>query len=330
MLFLRTVAPNGGVEHGSGSFRWRYEVGNTIHTSDREREGESEAWDPDWTLCGHGLHGLLNGVGSFKHLFWHPTAIWLIVEAENPRVIPTSNNGPKKYRFEKAIIRYAGNRKGAYEYLTSQIDTTSINVLSSTITETGTCTLHGGDGSRLIAGDNSQIEGGYRSYLQAGDYGVVRGNNDQIFMLVGDYGSIVGRNKSHFTCGDGGTIDAGFKAQIIAGVGSLITFRDNGFAYSQKQGIITCGDYNIISTRGECNIYAGNYCKVTTREGSAVRVGLNSLVVMDESCTFSGRTGTIVIVKSTDGHVLRQGEVRHLELKSNKWYKYSSGEWKLQ
>ncbi len=69
---------------------------------------ECPDWDPT-PSCGHGLHGLLDGVGDYSLLSDAPDAKWLIVEVDRDEAV--NING--KVKVPRGEVVYCGDMRGA-------------------------------------------------------------------------------------------------------------------------------------------------------------------------------------------------------------------------
>src|SRR6185437_3006767 len=98
VLVLRTSHADGTSYNG---FRW-------------PREGPVEA--PDFRpepQCGHGLHGLLWGVGCGSYLGSNPDSIWQVVAVEEETLIDLGD----KVKFPRGEVVHTGNQISATDYL---------------------------------------------------------------------------------------------------------------------------------------------------------------------------------------------------------------------
>lgn len=135
MLFLRTTDKDG---RAYGGFQWPMEIG-------------AEVVAPDWNpkpVCGGGLHGLLDGLGSSSHLSFDDDAIWWIVDSDDA----VDLDG--KHKFERCNVVAFGPRH--------EVTTRLYSMRPGPFH--GLC-LTGGDGSTLTGGDGSTLTGGDRSTL---------------------------------------------------------------------------------------------------------------------------------------------------------------------
>ena len=134
-LVLRTCAPNLTSYNG---FQW-------------PEFGAVEA--PDWNPrveCGHGLHGLLWGIGDGSLLNWDADARWLVVDVLAADVVEIG----AKVKFPRCEVVFCGARDAAVAMLIA----------------------HGADPTRVIAGTATA---GYAGTATAGDAGTA---------TAGDYG----------------------------------------------------------------------------------------------------------------------------------------------
>ncbi len=70
---------------------------------------EAPDWDPA-PVCGHGLHGLLRGVGDGGLLSWDPDARWLVVQVRESDIVRIDE---RKVKFPKGKVIFVGDRLGA-------------------------------------------------------------------------------------------------------------------------------------------------------------------------------------------------------------------------
>ena len=161
-LVLRTCAPNLTSYNG---FQW-------------PEFGAVEA--PDWNPrveCGHGLHGLLWGIGDGSLLNWDADARWLVVDVLAADVVEIG----AKVKFPRCEVVFCGARDAAVAMLIA----------------------HGADPTRVIAGTATA---GYAGTATAGDAGTA---------TAGDYGTATAGDAGTATAGDAGTATAGARGSIV-------------------------------------------------------------------------------------------------------------------
>lgn len=139
-LVLRTCAKDGSSSCG---FRWPLTVGAIVEAPD---------WDPK-PECGNGLHGALHGEGDGDLFNWSPDAVWLVVEANDDRIVDLDG----KVKFPACIIRHVGDQRSATDYIMEH-DPLARAVIGATLT--------GGYGATLTGGADSKLTGGYGAILQ--------------------------------------------------------------------------------------------------------------------------------------------------------------------
>jgi hypothetical protein len=98
---IRTCAADGT---SCGNFRWPLDVGAVVVCPD---------WQPT-AKCGHGLHGLLDGIGDWSLIDGATDRVWQIIgvlRAETVRI----DDG--KVKFPRAKIAYSGSAPGAFGFI---------------------------------------------------------------------------------------------------------------------------------------------------------------------------------------------------------------------
>lgn len=108
---------------------------------------------PDWDprpVCGHGLHGLLNGQGDGSLLNWAPNAKWIVCEIEE--YIDLKG----KVKFAEAEVVFCGDRDAAIKYLSPMVAEPNM-LVGSTLSGADNCTLTGEDNCTLTGGRGSTL-----------------------------------------------------------------------------------------------------------------------------------------------------------------------------
>lgn len=121
---------------------------------------------PDWKPnheCGHGLHGLANGVGDGGLLDWSEDARWLVVKTATADLVDLGG----KVKFPKGTVVYCGDRPGAAAYLDEHGVPADQPVVGATRTA--------GDGGTATAGDRGTATAGDRGALVIHFYDAKRG-----------------------------------------------------------------------------------------------------------------------------------------------------------
>ena len=196
-LVLRTCAPNLTSYNG---FQW-------------PEFGAVEA--PDWNPrveCGHGLHGLLWGIGDGSLLNWDADARWLVVDVLAADVVEIG----AKVKFPRCEVVFCGARDAAVAMLIA----------------------HGADPTRVIAGTATA---GARGTATAGDYGTATAGYAGT-ATAGDYGTATAGARGTATAGDYGTATAGYAGTATAGYAGTATAGDAGTATAGDYGTATAGD----------------------------------------------------------------------------------------
>jgi hypothetical protein len=134
-LYLRTTDKDGKAYNG---FQWPMEVGAIVTAPD---------WNPT-AKCGHGLHGLLDGLGEASNLSFAADAVWWIVEADDAIDLD------QKHKFKSCKVVAFGPRHKVTERLHA---------------------LRPGPihGLFITAGYCGQATAGYRGQATVGDCGVL-------------------------------------------------------------------------------------------------------------------------------------------------------------
>jgi hypothetical protein len=160
--FLRTTDKNGKAH---GGFQWPMRVGAIVEAPDWDAKPE----------CGHGLHGLKDGLGNASHLFSASDAVWWIVKADDAVDLGGKHKFPRcevvalgdhatvtaaLYALRPGPIHYLTLTGGDYATLTGGY--------RATLTGGDGATLTGGDYATLTGGDYATLTGGYRATLTGG------------------------------------------------------------------------------------------------------------------------------------------------------------------
>lgn len=142
-LVLRVCNSDGTSRNG---FKWPLTVG-------------SVATAPDWSEvaeCGNGLHGWLYGQGDHTasniDLL---TATWLVVEVDLESVVMLGG----KCKFETGVVRFAGDRKSATDYLYEH------EPRSRTVAVIGACRADLTDSANVFVGAYGHATSGYGGVL---------------------------------------------------------------------------------------------------------------------------------------------------------------------
>jgi hypothetical protein len=118
---------------------------------------------PDWDAkpeCGHGLHGLKDGLGTASHLSSASDAVWWIVKADDA----VDLGG--KHKFPRCEVVALGDRATVTAALYA-LRPGPIHYL--TLTGGNRATLTGGDGATLTGGDDATLTGGNGATLTGGN-----------------------------------------------------------------------------------------------------------------------------------------------------------------
>ena len=150
---------------------------------------------PDWkpiAKCGHGLHGLLWGVGSASYLDLSDSAKGLVVRVAAELVVDLGG----KVKFPRGEVVFCGDLKGAADYICA----------------------NGGAGRAVVrgtatAGDRGTATAGVSGTATAGDRGTA---------TAGDSGTATAGYSGTATAGDRGTATAGVRGTATAGSGGTI------------------------------------------------------------------------------------------------------------
>ncbi len=96
-LVIRTTGSDGAAY---GGFQWPREVGAIVTAPD---------WDPA-PICGHGLHGLLDGDGNWSYLSDASDALWWIVEVVRAECVVIDGD---KVKFPRCRVKSIGQSAAA-------------------------------------------------------------------------------------------------------------------------------------------------------------------------------------------------------------------------
>jgi hypothetical protein len=145
--FLRTTDKNGKAH---GGFQWPMRVNAIVKAPD---------WNPR-AECGHGLHGLKDGLGTASHLSSASDAVWWIVKADDA----VDLGG--KHKFPRCEVVALGDRATVTAALYA-LRPGPIHYL--TLTGGNRATLTGGDDATLTGGDDATLTGGNGATLTGGN-----------------------------------------------------------------------------------------------------------------------------------------------------------------
>jgi hypothetical protein len=214
--FLRTTDKDG---KAYGGFQWPMRVGAIVETPDWDAKPE----------CGHGLHGLKDGLGDASHLSSASDAVWWIVKADDAVDLGGKHKFPRcevvalgdratltaaLYALRPGPIHYLTLTGGYRAKLTGGDDAKLTGGDYATLTGGYYATLTGGDGATLTGGDNATLTGGHDATLTGGYYATLTGGDNAT--LTGGYrAKLTGGDDAKLTGGDGATMTGGDGATMI-------------------------------------------------------------------------------------------------------------------
>ncbi len=209
VLVLRKCGKNGESHYGD----FKYPVNGYVEA-------------PDWQLtaeCGHGLHGLLWGHGTFD-LEDYGSQFQVIeveeVDNKNNRQIIEFDG---KCKFKCGNVLYTGNQLEAITLIKAHPNYPKGNILNYDIV-TNVTLYEAGYGSTVEAGYGSTVEAGGGSTVEAGGGSTVKAGGGST--VKAGYGSTV-------EAGGGSTVEAGGGSTVKAGILSVIIIR--WYDYDNKQ-----------------------------------------------------------------------------------------------
>jgi hypothetical protein len=175
------------------------------------------------------LHGWLHGQGDAGVATINDDSKWLVVEVESSSIVQLGG----KVKFPRALVRFAGDRKTATDYLLAN-DPLSLNVAVI--------------GAQLLVGDKESVTVGAFGTATAGDRGTATAG-DRGTATAGDRGTATAGDRGTATAGYGGTATAGDRGTATAGYGGTATAGDRGTATAGYGGTATAG-YRGTATAG--------------------------------------------------------------------------------
>jgi len=199
--FLRTTNKDG---KAYGGFQWPMRVGAIV---------ETPYWDAK-PECGHGLHGLKDGLGDASHLSSASDAVWWIVKADDA----VDLGG--KHKFPRCEVVALGDRATLTAALYA-LRPGPIHYL--TLTGGYRATLTGGYCATLTGGDDAKLTGGYRATLTGGDGATLTGG-DGAKLTGGDYAKLTGGYRAKLTGGDYAKLTGGDDATLTGGNCATLIF----------------------------------------------------------------------------------------------------------
>ena len=149
---------------------------------------------PDWDAtpeCGHGLHGLLWGMGDARLLTWDESAKWLVVEVLESDVVGIDSM--EKVKFPKGNVVCCGDRKTATDYLLAHAPAGTV--------------CHG---AFVTVGDKAVATSGDRGTSNSGNWGTST-SGDSGTSNSGYGGTSTSGYRGTSTSGYGGTSNSGEK-----------------------------------------------------------------------------------------------------------------------
>jgi hypothetical protein len=182
-------------------------------------------WDPTSTR-GHGLHGLLRGVGNSDFVSWQRSAVWLVIRVATKDIV----NLHGAVKFPTGVVVYAGNMKDATDILKKEYPDTAVIG----------CTHVASDGGKTIAG--------YKGTARAGDYGSATAG-DKGTAIVGNCGIATAGSYGIAFASYDGVATAGFRGQATAQRGGRVSVGESGIASVGEGGIASAGQGGQIHIR---------------------------------------------------------------------------------
>lgn len=210
----------------------------------------------DWKAddqCGHGLHGLLWGVGAGELLDWdHADAKWLVVEVRADQMMKLGG----KVKFPRGRVVYCGNQLGATDYLRKHGAAKEAVVGATVTAPAGGNALVGYRGWACAGPDGIATAGHYgtaavgrRGIATAGPYGTATAG-DNGTARAGHEGTATAGSLGNATAGDGGNASAGSHGRAKAG--------NNGVARAGVYGTAVAGDDGTAIVAGQGSAAAGH------------------------------------------------------------------------
>ncbi len=124
---------------------------------------------PDWNTtkaCGHGFHGLLDGLGDYSLLSSLPTAKWLIVKVKRSECIEIGG----KVKFPRGEVIYCGGVGGAFKLIAPEW----IRVVTeAALRATSTVAKKAKQSAAALGKDGIAIVQGLRGTAMAGEHGTI-------------------------------------------------------------------------------------------------------------------------------------------------------------
>jgi len=210
---------------------------------------EAPDWDPT-PEYGHGLHGLLWGVGDSDLLDWAPEAKWLVVEVDADVIVDLGDN----VKFPRGTVVHCGDRLSATKYIIEHGADPARMVVHS---------VTAGDYDIAMAGDYSIATSGYKSTAMVGKYGTA---------TVGSYGTAMAGDRGIATAKDRGAATAGYGGVATADDWGVATAGRCGTAKAGRYGTATAGPYGTAVVGDEGIAMAGKYGTAAAGYGGTVVV----------------------------------------------------------
>jgi len=291
VLVLRKCGKNGESHYGD----FKYPVNGYVEA-------------PDWQLtaeCGHGLHGLLWGHGTFD-LEDYGSQFQVIeveeVDNKNNRQIIEFDG---KCKFKCGNVLYTGNQLEAITLIKAHPNYPKGNILNYDIVTNVTL---------YEAGDESTVEAGYKSTVKAGDKSTVEAG-DESTVKAGYKSTVKAGYKSTVKAGDKSTVKAGYKSTVEAGYKSTVKAGDKSTVKAGDKSTVEAGDESTVEAGGGSTVKAGDESTVEAGGGSTVKAGILSVIIIRwyDYDNKQPKVSVNTITKST----------------ANKGYKFENGKFNL-
>jgi len=278
--------------------------------------------------CGHGLHGLKDGVGHRHHVDTYRKAVWLVVEADDVDIIHGNLHTKNKQKFPSATVLFAGDREGAYSFMFTRlagtgVDPLTLGMLNSRLddeADNDVKTWSFGDGSKINTGDNKSITVNDFSRINAGDNTIVDAGNRNL-ITVGDDCTVDAHMYNMIVAGNNATIHGGYRSHVYVNDAADVFTYDLSLIYAGDNCDIKGTMYSEAHIGRNSTARFTSYNKIFAQSGSAVACKYGNIVKGD-AMTVRGSIGTTVFSLKSDG-TYAKGIFGHLGLTPGQVYKYN-------
>ena len=225
-LVIRTCGPSGESGHG---YRYPTTVGSMVECPD---------WEPQ-PKCGHGFHGLLDGIGDHALIDASPSRLWQVFGVKRDEVVAIDD---AKVKFRRGLLLYIGDIGGAMTMVQPEtVKAIMAKAIGNTATgDSGHAAATGYNGNAAATGDrgHAAATGDSGNAAATGDRGhaAATGYNGNA-AATGDRGHAAATGDSGHAAATGDSAVAasvGIHGTAKAGIGGWVVLAAYDDAYKLK------------------------------------------------------------------------------------------------